>query len=284
MDILDAVFVYQMRQRDELRWHGRTHCHRDNEFEVHYFLGGEGEFVNGKTCFAIRSGSLFISSPSTVHAIKATARDPVTYYAILMNLAPDETLLIDTLAELERHMPYHIGTNYRFFFEEVKEKGLSSVGQRRQSACHQMFSLLFQLNAEGSHVGGNDSDSRHLERALRIMQKNVMGTLTLGELAAELNLTRSYFIRLFEKRMHQTPMKYYMKLKIEAAGALLTCTDLSVKEISARLGFSSEFHFSKQFKLKTGLAPTLYRRNYLQQLGETIGQNPQIEDGVTTTR
>ena len=96
-----------------------------------------------------------------------------------------------------------------------------------------------------------------------------MGSLTLGELADELKLNGSYFIRLFEKRMHQTPMKYYMKLKIEAASALLTCTDLSVKEIAAKLGFSSEFHFSKQFKLKTGMAPIYYRRNYLQQLGES---------------
>ena len=65
-------------------------------------------------------------------------------------------------------------------------------------------------------------------------------------------------------------MKYYMKLKIEAASALLTCTDLSVKEIAAKLSFSSEFHFSKQFKSKTGLAPIYYRRNYIQQLGPHI--------------
>jgi transcriptional regulator GlxA family with amidase domain len=100
-----------------------------------------------------------------------------------------------------------------------------------------------------------------------MMQKNVMGTLTLSDLSKDLKLTNSYFIRLFEKRMHQTPMKYYMKLKIEAASALLSSTDLSVKEVAARLGFASEFHFSRQFKLKTGLAPSSYRSNYLQQLG-----------------
>lgn len=132
-----------------------------------------------------------------------------------------------------------------------------------------MFSLLYQLDSGSNAMKANDSDSRHLEKSLRIMQKHVMGSLTLGELADELKLNGSYFIRLFEKRMHQTPMKYYMKLKIEAASALLTCTDLSVKEIAAKLGFSSEFHFSKQFKLKTGMAPIYYRRNYLQQLGES---------------
>ena len=266
MDIHDAVFVYQMKSLRELRWHGRTHAHGDREFEIHYFLGGDGEFVNGKTSYTISPGALFVSSPHTVHSIHARADDPVTYYAILVELGKGEEELGFMLLEQEHHSPYHIGTNYRFFFEEVKEKGLSQSLRRRQSACHQVCSLLYMLE-EGPDGLGSDNESRHLERALRIMQKNVMGSLTLGELAHELNLTESYFIRLFSRRMRQTPMKYYMKLKVEAASALLTCTELSVKEIAAKLGFSSEFHFSKQFKLKTGMAPTYYRRNYLQMLG-----------------
>lgn len=267
MDITDAVFVYQMRHTDELRWHGRTHCHGGAQYEIHYFLGGDGTFENGETRYDIKAGMLFISSPTTIHTIKATADDPVTYYAILIRIGPEEQLLHHMLEEKERHVPYRIGTNYRFFFEEIREKGLSSVLDRRQSACHQLFSLLFQLDTVFLQNGTRDSDSHHLERALRMMQKNVMGTLTLSDLSKDLKLTNSYFIRLFEKRMHQTPMKYYMKLKIEAASALLSNTDLSVKEVAARLGFASEFHFSRQFKLKTGLAPSSYRRDYLQQLG-----------------
>ena len=270
MDILDAVFVYQMRNRNELRWHGRTHAHGAHEYEIHYFLGGEGEFINGKTSYTINPGILFISVPHTIHTIKAKAQDPITYYAILVRLEPDEEAIATMMRAQEHLSPFHIGTNYRFFFEEVKEKGLSQSMHRRQSACHQVCSLLYLLE-DGTTGLGTDNESRHLERALRIMQKNVMGTLTLNELAQDLNLTESYFIRLFSRRMRQTPMKYYMKLKIEAASALLTCTELSVKEIAAKLGFYSEFHFSKQFKLKTGMAPTYYRRNYLQMIGTEHG-------------
>ncbi len=265
MEMLDAVFVYQMRNTNELRWHGRTHAHGEHEFEIHYFLGGEGEFLNGKTSYTINPGVLFITTPDTVHAVRAQAQDPITYYAILIRVEHEESL-ISLLATQEKESPFHIGTNYRFFFEEIKEKGLSTSLYRRQSACHQICSLLYLLQ-DGKAGISTDNESRHLERALRIMQKNVMGTLTLGDLARELNLTESYFIRLFSRRMGKTPMKYYMRLKIEAASALLTCTELSVKEIAAKLYFSSEFHFSKQFKLKTGLAPTYYRRNYLQMIG-----------------
>ncbi len=266
MDISDAVFVYQMRAKEELRWHGRTHGHGELQYEIHYFLGGDGEFINAHTCYTIQAGDLFVSPPHVVHSISAHAFDPVTYYAILIQLSKEEQALIELLEELQRIAPLHIGTNYRFFFEEVKEKGLSFSPNRRQSACHQLCSLLYQLH-DGKETPFHDTESRHLERALRIMQKHVMGNLSLSSLASELRLTESYFIRLFSKRMKQTPMKYYMKLKIEAASALLTCTDLSVKEISAQLGFSSEFHFSKQFKHKTGIAPSFYRQQYVQMLG-----------------
>ncbi len=266
MKILDAVFVYQMKNKNELKWHGRTHSHESNQFEIHYFLGGDGHFIDGRTTYTITPGVMFISPPHTVHTIKATAENPVTYYAILLYISDEEKELFRLFDGHKGKPPYSIGTNYRFFFEEVKEKALSSSHNRHQSACHQIASLIY-LVQDGGRGLTSDNESRHLEKALRIMQTHVMDNLTLLELAQELNLTESYFIRLFGERMHQTPMKYYMKLKIEAASALLTCTELSVKEIAARLSFSSEFHFSKQFKAKTGLAPTYYRRNYLQEIG-----------------
>ncbi|MDC7246459.1 MAG: AraC family transcriptional regulator [Sphaerochaetaceae bacterium] len=266
MKIVDAVFVYQMKNQNELKWHGRTHAHKEDEYEIHYFLGGDGQFINNRTSYTISPGTMFVSLPQIVHTIKASSSNPITYYAILLRLSKNETALTSLFEQQQANSPYHIGTNYRFFFEEIKEKALSSSYNRHQSACHQIASLLYQVQ-DGRKGLNNDNESRHLEKALRIMQKNVMANLTLSELASELHLTESYFIRLFGERMHQTPMKYYMKLKIEAASALLTCTELSIKEIAATLSFSSEFHFSKQFKAKTGLAPTYYRRNYLQKIG-----------------
>jgi len=268
MKIIDAVFVYQMRNINELQWHGRTHSHGEHEYEIHYFLGGDGQFINNKTCYTITQGAMYVSLPHTVHTIKATAEHPITYYAILLRLDDEERELSQLFEKQKNNVPYTIGTNYRFFFEEVKDKALSDSHNRHQSACHQIASLMY-LVQDGGRGMSTDNDSRHLEKALRIMQTHVMDNLTLFDLAQELKLTESYFIRLFGARMHQSPMKYYMKLKIEAASALLTCTDLSVKEIAAKLSFSSEFHFSKQFKSKTGLAPTYYRRNYIQQLGPT---------------
>lgn len=268
MIIRDAVFVYQMKEIDEIKWHGRSHEHGENCYEIHYFLGGEGTFLNGNTISSITPGSLFFTAPAHLHAIKAQdTNHPITYYAVLLETGEDDTrirVLLDE--ELQRTDCYHIGTNNRFFFEELRERSMSGIPNLQLSAVHQLISFLYLLSAEGEN-SYSSSDNVHLEKAIQFMQNNVMNSITLPDIAAHLHLNESYFIRLFKKRIHTTPMKYYTRLKIEAAGALLAETTMSVKEISARLHFYSEFHFSRTFKAYTGLAPSTYRRTYLQQLG-----------------
>ena len=58
-------------------------------------------------------------------------------------------------------------------------------------------------------------------------------------------------------------MKYFTKLKIEAATYMLTDTGMAVYSIAEKLNFYSEFHFSRVFKQYTGFAPTVYRKNYV---------------------
>lgn len=100
------------------------------------------------------------------------------------------------------------------------------------------------------------------------MQNNITNDLDLELIAEKLGLSKSYFIRLFQQKMKTTPMKYFMKLKIEAAGAMLSSTDRSLLTIAQDLNFYSEFHFSRVFKQYTGSAPSVYRKQYLQLAGE----------------
>ena len=170
------------------------------------------------------------------------------------------------VSRLQEKNPLNIGTKWRFFFEEVRDKGLSPNLELRLSACHQIFGLLYNLLA-GSASEDPVEENVCLEKAIRYMQRHVFDKLTLEQIAAHVQLDASYFIRLFKKRMNTTPMKYYTNLQLEAARSLLACSNLSIKEIAAKLQFCSEFHFSKRFKQSTGLSPSMYRKTHLQLLG-----------------
>ncbi len=276
MTIDDVVFVYQMKSDRELSWHGRHHCHGNGQYEFHYFLQGEGSFLNAGVSHALRNGMLFLSHPGGYHEIRAAdIRRPISYYAVLFTLGDDdETSRLLSQDQMQVHGKV-IGTTYRFFFEQLRERGTADSPALRRSAEYQLLSFIYS-QAEGEQWA--DERNHHIEKALRIMQQSVFGKETLQSLSGRLSLSSAYLVRLFREKMRTTPMKYYSRLKVEAASSMLISTEMTVSEIADRLCFSSEFHFSRNFKQATGLAPTEYRRRYLQHLGLShIDSHPMIE-------
>ncbi len=268
MNIKDVVFVWQMKEETDIKWHSRYHSHSLNQYEMHYFIQGSGSFRNGPTLFRLAPGSLFITAPGVHHGIVVDKEDkPISYYAVLMEIEHEDTEIKQLLSEeLNQQRGYNVGTNYRFFFEEIKEKGLSENRALRQSAIHQLISFLYILSGN-EEFNFSSSHNSHIEKALRIMQNSVEKELDLDTLAGRLGLNRSYFVRLFKQKMNITPMKYFMKLRIEAAGAMLCSTDRTLQTIANDLNFYSEFHFSRVFKEYTGKSPSIYRKTYRQEAG-----------------
>ncbi|MBB6481597.1 AraC family transcriptional regulator [Spirochaeta isovalerica] len=271
MEIKDAVFVYQMIEEKEVEWHSRIHNHDQREYEIHYFLQGEGKFRTGATTYNISKGSLFLTAPFEEHTITSTnLTRPLTYYAVLIKTDPRDFEIEDLLRkELQNSNYYNIGTNYRFFFEELREKGLSENSNLRKSAYHQLLSFLYQLSEDELMTGSGNRESVHIEKALMMMQNNIFSEVTLADITEKLKITDAYFIRLFKKKMKTTPMKYYTKLKVEAGASMLISSSLKVYEIADRLNFYSEFHFSRVFKQHTGVSPRQYRNEYRQITGNS---------------
>ena len=272
MDIKDVIFVYQMVEEKEVKWHSRVHNHNQREYELHYFLQGEGTFRTGNTTYNISRGSLFLTGPFEEHSITSTnLTKPLTYYAVLLKTATRDFEIEQLLQEeLQNSNFYNIGTNYRFFFEELRERGLSEKENLHKSALHQLLSFLYQLTENPQEITSGDKENIHIEKALMIMQNSIFSEINLDDITEKLKLTNSYFIRLFKKKLKTTPMKYYMKLKVEAATSILISSSMYIYEIGEKLNFYSEFHFSRVFKNHTGLSPRQYRNEYRQVTGKKL--------------
>ncbi|WP_176550465.1 AraC family transcriptional regulator [Bacillus sp. AFS037270] len=78
---------------------------------------------------------------------------------------------------------------------------------------------------------------------------------------ASLGLSPNYGLEIFQKVYHMSPRKYLSELKLQEAKILIQQPDVSLKEISNRLGYTNLSHFSRQFKRWTGFSPTEFRKN-----------------------
>lgn len=86
--------------------------------------------------------------------------------------------------------------------------------------------------------------------------------LSVQNIADVLNTNANYLSEIFKKHEGISLSKYIMNEKIARAKNLIIYSDYSYIEIAAYLGFSSQSHFSTQFKKCTGYTPKEYRYKY----------------------
>ena len=79
-------------------------------------------------------------------------------------------------------------------------------------------------------------------------------------LSSELNHDYSYLSHLFSMVEGKTIEKYMILQRIEKVKELLVYDELTLNEISYKLGYSSVAHLSRQFKSVTGLTPSHYKK------------------------
>jgi len=115
---------------------------------------------------------------------------------------------------------------------------------------------------ELSRVGLID---RRIRRAVELMVAQLDQELSLKDLAAASYLSPFHFARLFKKLTGTTPHAYLAALRTATAQKLLAETDLSVTEISVRVGYSSPSHFSRGFRQATGLTPRAFRTSLISR-------------------
>lgn len=80
-----------------------------------------------------------------------------------------------------------------------------------------------------------------------------------NSIADEIGISKYYLAHIFKKHTGMALMQYINERRIMAAKRLLCESDTSISEIASKCGFSPSY-FSEQFKSRTSLSPTEYRR------------------------
>lgn len=72
-------------------------------------------------------------------------------------------------------------------------------------------------------------------------------------------MSRSSFSEAFNAAFGRSAVELVKEVRLEGAAKLLKSSDLAVKEIASKVGFSSRSHFSRAFKERHGIDPAGYR-------------------------
>ncbi len=131
------------------------------------------------------------------------------------------------------------------------------------SAMRIIQNILLDLS-EKSFIESRVSNVSPLAMRIKsLLDSSVFEKLDMETLAAKCFVSKSSVYREFEKYYGESPYAYILRNKIESAKHLLVHNELTVAEIAAKLSFTDEFYFSNLFKKKTGISPSVYRRQML---------------------
>lgn len=93
------------------------------------------------------------------------------------------------------------------------------------------------------------------------IDQHFAGAIRLAQLSDELHVSQYYLSHVFRKEVGVPPKQYLIARRMDEAKRLLLTTDLSIKEVSLRVGYANPNHFFLPFKQCTGHTPLEYREN-----------------------
>ena len=241
-------------------WHDYDYTPDYNKF--YFICGGEGWLKIGDAEYTPHAGELCLMPAGVRQSYAAVGSDPFRKYWCHFQARIGERNLFDILKTpyiVQVKQPEAMTHLFRDLVAWYGRNDLPALLHARAALLKIIAVFLEHAPAE-SLQNIATADYERLAPVLRHIDAHLAEPITIDDLALLAHFHPTHFIRFFRRQTGTTPMHYIRGARLERSKHLLQTTGLSVSRIASALGFSSQFHFSREFKAYTGYAPTEYRK------------------------
>lgn len=153
--------------------------------------------------------------------------------------------------------------------KRMAEAGRTAVGGTSggegtgKAAAGQSAGGPSEYGGHGQNPGISDDRAERLDQAAETIRTyirtNYMNEISMQDAARMMNYSDAYFCKLFKQCFDQNFTTYLTHFRIEEAKRLLRDRNISVKDVSMKVGYYDSNYFAKVFKRITGMIPSEYR-------------------------
>ena len=137
------------------------------------------------------------------------------------------------------------------------------VAIRIKAALLDLLALLRQLYTTGEETSNHPPAIQHAIEFMSLQYRDP--DIRLPDLSRAAGLSTDHFGRLFRQHLHESPMHYLRRIRINQASYALEHTNLYVEEIAFDVGFTDALHFSRVFRSVMKTSPTVWRKTIRDQ-------------------
>lgn len=233
-----------------------------HEYQLIYVTKGEGIFQSAHCSpIQVSAGNIIMLFPEEWHTYQPDKKTGWEVYWVGFNGSNIDRLL-DHYFFAKNQPVLDIG-----FYENLiglYQQGID-VANYQKTAFQPMLAGIVQLLLGSVFYIDKNNSFRdkdvvtRIDQARVLIRENITTDKTLEQIASQLNMSYSWFRRLFKQYTGFSPAQYQLEIKIQKAKELLASTVMPIKEIAYELNFESASYFITFFKSKIGISPKTYR-------------------------
>lgn len=246
------------------------HCHENMEI----CLMKEGEcdiIVNGEP-ITVHKGELMVIFSHMIHSFHVRSDQPAVFLQV--HFSPESFISEDLkVNESLKFLHYMTDAHSAYTFHSYTDQLLSCVERicqemNNEEGVHSValaniyiFEMLFLLSREiEQSVRKVFSINNPIAiRAIHFINQNINNNIALVDVAESCNVSKRYLSIIFKKYVNITVNDYIYIAKVDKAMNYICNTELSITEISSKLGFSSAQYFATVFKKYSGVTPKEFK-------------------------
>ena len=262
-DVQGAELWISRGGRGRGRYHILPHSHAF--YELLYISEGARALEMEGRRYKGSAGDLMIYLPGQVHS-ERTASDRISMIALrfTQELLDELGLCFPDTRELGPVLRLGNRKQLAEVLGRIGDEYLDAPDDHADHLVRILFAQFVVLLQRGVDElaradGGEDAHARLLRIVTRL-QRNLPTDIAVATLAAEAGLSVTHFSRLFKVETGEAPKQFLVSRRIERAQHLLRTTDLAPQDVADLLGYSSPFFFYRQFKQRTGMTCSEWRK------------------------
>ncbi len=228
-----------------------SHTHPSYMFVIAYDNQSVVYVENEK--FETYSGSLFCLSPDVAHH-EVQDYLPPKYCALFIDkesfeknfrfYTKDRPNLDAKIVDLENSKIDMLIKEFIFESQNTHPSKQIVLENLSTLLTHEIIRTLLSCNQQNTDM----SDNQKINESIKFINANYEKEISLDNLAHNVLLSKSHFIKLFTRTMQTTPMEYLKQIRVQNAKKMLLSNRLSITTISQQCGFNSPSYFTKTFK------------------------------------
>ena len=226
-----------------------------NHFLIHCILSGTGtyrtSFHGSDAVYQLHAGQAFLIEPNKLIHYDADGSNPWEYmwlefdgmkareYLNQIGLSQDEPIYRPSSTEGYKQCFHYLHT----IIEQPDLLPCEVMGY-----VNLFFGALIRSSVSAKKPMKSNIQDFYIQSTVDFIEKHYMDEISVEDLAANLNLNRSYFSKLFKKITTKSPQDFLIQYRMNKACELLRSTNLSITQISHLVGYTNPFHFTRSFK------------------------------------